>query len=214
MRATTRILVIGVLLSGAVSRVSADASDRPQVWSVNCHAGQSIARGGAARCPGDTIVCDRHMPGACGHHPVGQPAGTRNGRTSTKRSGTDTGDTIRARRRHCRLTARRESRSRGLTVRKRSKQRNRCHTRAAVMAKDVIAERQLRSWGISVSDNSILEAVDSVTRSNGVSGFDVFTSSSLILSGSFTTSDNGGSGGEIQRAVDRRTAWRAGHDRE
>jgi len=191
----TRILVIGVLLSGAVSRVSADASDRPQVWSVNCHAGQSIARAVQRAAPGDTIV----VTGTCRErvvitqsvnlqgHGTAVVDGSGAARTRATLSELDgvivvdgaTGVALTG------LTVR-NGRSNGIVA-----------TRgAAVMAKDVIAEGNTL-MGISVSDNSILEAVDSVTRSNGVSGFDVFTSSSLILSGSFTTSDNGGSGGEI-----------------
>ena len=51
--------------------------------------------------------------------------------------------------------------------------------------------------GIVVSNNSVAEVIDSVTRSNGDGGFDVFTSSSMILRGTFVASDNAIAGGAI-----------------
>jgi hypothetical protein len=67
---------------------------------------------------------------------------------------------------------------------------------AAVTLREVTTEDNAL-MGVSVSDNSIVEAIDSATRSNGVSGFDVFTSSSLILRGTFMASDNASNGIEI-----------------
>jgi hypothetical protein len=65
---------------------------------------------------------------------------------------------------------------------------------AAATLKDVTSEGNT-STGIVVSDNSLVESIDSATRANGEAGFDVFTSSTLILRGTFTASDNGNSGG-------------------
>jgi hypothetical protein len=67
---------------------------------------------------------------------------------------------------------------------------------AAVILHDDTTQNNVFT-GIVVSDNSTAEAIDSSTRSNGVAGFDVFTSSSLILRGTFVTSGNGVNGGEI-----------------
>lgn len=65
---------------------------------------------------------------------------------------------------------------------------------AAVMLNDVTI-RDNAFTGIVVADNSTAEAINSSTRSNGEAGFDVFTSSSLILRGTFVTSGNGINGG-------------------
>jgi len=65
---------------------------------------------------------------------------------------------------------------------------------ASILLKDVTTQNN-HFTGIVVSDNSTVEAVDSVTKSNGDGGFDVFTSSSLILKGTFVASSNGTAGG-------------------
>ena len=67
---------------------------------------------------------------------------------------------------------------------------------AAVVLKDVTTQNNALV-GIVVSDNSTAEVIDSVTQSNGDGGFDVFTSSSLILRGTFVASNNGTTGGAI-----------------
>jgi hypothetical protein len=191
----TRILAIGVVLCGSASQVSADDNDRPQAWSVNCNAGQSIARAVQRAAPGDTIV----VTGTCRERVVITQPVSLHGRGTAVIDGSGaararallpeldgvivvdgtTGVALSS------LTVR-NGRSNGIVA-----------TRgAAVIVKDVIAEGNA-FMGLSVSDNSVVEIVDSVTRSNGVSGFDVFTSSSLILRGTFTASDNASSGGEI-----------------
>ena len=78
---------------------------------------------------------------------------------------------------------------------------------AAIVLKDVTTQNN-HFTGIVVSDNSTVEAVDSVTKSNGDGGFDVFTSSSLILKGTFVTSSNGivGGGANGQSMVELRGA--------
>jgi hypothetical protein len=58
-------------------------------------------------------------------------------------------------------------------------------------------DSEQRFTGIVIRDNSTAEVIDSSTQSNGISGFDVFTSSSLILRGTFTSSNHGARGGEI-----------------
>ena len=56
--------------------------------------------------------------------------------------------------------------------------------------------------GLSIEDNSTAEVIDSETRSNGVSGFDVFNSSSLILlKGSFTSSNNSATVADQRQAI-------------
>jgi hypothetical protein len=66
---------------------------------------------------------------------------------------------------------------------------------AAVVVRNVTA-RDNAATGILVMDNSTLEAIDSATPSNRL-GFDVVTSSSLVLRGSFTSTDNATNGGDI-----------------
>src|SRR6185503_3664224 len=67
---------------------------------------------------------------------------------------------------------------------------------AAVVLNDVTTQYNA-IVGIVISNNSVAEVVDSVTRSNGDGGFDVFTSSSMILRGTFVASDNATAGGAI-----------------
>lgn len=65
---------------------------------------------------------------------------------------------------------------------------------AAVVLKDVTTQNNA-FVGIVVSDNSTAEVIDSATQSNGEGGFDVFTSSSMIVRGTFVVSRNGIVGG-------------------
>lgn len=57
--------------------------------------------------------------------------------------------------------------------------------------------------GVSIGDNSTAEVIDSESRFNGVSGLDVFTSSSLVLKGTFTTANNSVSGLSTLMATSR-----------
>ena len=82
------------------------------------------------------------------------------------------------------------------------------HGAAVVVEKRARLENNALT-GIVVIDNSTAEAIDSVTRSNRL-GFDVVTSSSLVLKGTFTSTNNATNGGDINGQVDRRTSWRAG----
>jgi hypothetical protein len=66
---------------------------------------------------------------------------------------------------------------------------------AAVVLRNVTTENNALT-GLLVIDNSTAEAIDCVTRSNRL-GFDVVTSSSLILKGTFTSTNNGTNGGDI-----------------
>jgi hypothetical protein len=66
---------------------------------------------------------------------------------------------------------------------------------AAVVVRNVTA-RDNAATGILVMDNSTVEAIDSATHSNRL-GFDVVTSSSLVLRGSFTSTHNATNGGDI-----------------
>ena len=61
---------------------------------------------------------------------------------------------------------------------------------AAVVLNDVTTQYNALV-GIVISDNSTAEVIDSVTQLNGDGGFDVFTSSSMILRGTFVASNNG-----------------------
>jgi len=67
---------------------------------------------------------------------------------------------------------------------------------AAIVLNNV-SVRNNSQIGISIRDNSTAEVIDSDTRSNSVSGFDVAASSSLVLKGTFTTANNSVNGGEI-----------------
>jgi len=66
---------------------------------------------------------------------------------------------------------------------------------ASLVLRNVMAQNNAMV-GFGIGDNSTVQAIDSETRSNGV-GFDVFTSSSLILGGTFVTSGNTIHGGVI-----------------
>ena len=66
---------------------------------------------------------------------------------------------------------------------------------AAVVLNNVITQYNAIT-GIVIIDNSTAEAIDSITRSN-LLGFDVVTSSSLVLKGTFTSTNNTTNGGDI-----------------
>jgi nitrous oxidase accessory protein NosD len=66
---------------------------------------------------------------------------------------------------------------------------------AAVVLRNITV-RDNAATGILVMDNSTAKAIDSSTHSNRL-GFDVVTSSSLVLKGSFTSSHNATSGGDL-----------------
>jgi nitrous oxidase accessory protein NosD len=85
---------------------------------------------------------------------------------------------------------------------------------AAVVLRNVTTQDNAAT-GILVMDNSTVEALDSVTRSNRL-GFDVVTSSSLVLKGSFTSAQNSTNGGDIngESIVELRGAQVAVSDNE
>lgn len=66
---------------------------------------------------------------------------------------------------------------------------------ASLVLRQVMAQNNAMV-GFAIGDNSTVQAIDSETTSNGA-GFDVFTSSSLILGGTFVTSGNASHGGVI-----------------
>jgi hypothetical protein len=66
---------------------------------------------------------------------------------------------------------------------------------AAVVLRNVTTQNNAKT-GFVVIDNSTAEAIDSTTKSN-LLGFDVVTSSSLILKGTFASAGNGTNGGDI-----------------
>jgi hypothetical protein len=186
-------ILILCLTSGATRTWTAQPnSDKSKATTVNCGAGQSINHALSHSKPGETIL----IQGTCHERVVITQAVTLDGAGSAIIDGGGvqavdpefdglvvidgvTGVNLV-----------------GLTIQNGAVNGIFAAHGAAVVLRNVTTQANALV-GIIISDNSTAEAIDSVTRANGSSGFDVFTSSSLILRGTFDTSNNGANGGEI-----------------
>ena len=188
-------ILILCLTSGATrTRTAQPDSDKSKASTVNCSAGQSINHALSHSKPGETIL----IQGTCHERVVLTQAVTLDGAGSgvIDGSGVALGQSVDAEFdglvmidgvTNVKLV--------GLTIQNATANAIFAAHGAAVVLRHVTTQNNAKT-GIVVIDNSTAEAIDSVTTSN-LLGFDVVTSSSLVLKGTFASTGNGTNGGDI-----------------
>jgi hypothetical protein len=185
-------LTLGAL--GATRTVTAAPQDKPKPTTVDCNSGQSINKALSQAKKGDTI----HIEGTCHERVVITQPVTLDGGASATIDGTGVTQA---------QTVSPEFDGLvlidgitgvhliGLTVQNAATNAIVAARGAAVTLRNITTQNSGLT-GIVIIDNSTAEATDCTTRSNRL-GFDVVTSSSLILKGAFTSTNNATNGGDI-----------------
>jgi hypothetical protein len=186
------LTILTLCLTGGASRTWADQPAKSKATTVHCGAGQSIDKALRHAEPGETIL----VSGTCHERVVITQPVTLDGGGSAVIDGAGVqaadpefdGLVV--------INGVSNVNVVGLTIQHSATNGILAAHGAAVVLKDVTSQNNA-IVGIVISDNSTAEAIDSVTQANLDGGFDVFTSSSLILRGSFVASNNGTTGGAI-----------------
>lgn len=192
--ATLTLLSLGLTGGATLSWAGQSSSAKPKTDTVNCGAGQSVNQAIRRAEPGDAIL----VHGTCHERVVITQSVTLDGGGSAVIDGGGVaigpavapefdGLVVINGATNVNLV--------GLTVQNAGTNGILAARGAAVGLRNVTAQHNAVT-GIVVMDNSHAEAVDSNTRSNRL-GFDVVTSSSLVLKGTFTSTDNATNGGDI-----------------
>jgi hypothetical protein len=192
---TTLTILILSLPLGARRMVTAQpGADKSKGIAVDCDAGQSIKNALKGAKPGDTIL----VAGTC-HERVAitQPV-TLDGGGTASIDGTGVAQAQGAASEFDGLVVIdgvTNVHLVGLTIQDAATNGIVAAHGAAVELRNITAQNNALT-GLVVIDNSTAEAIDCVTRSNRL-GFDVVTSSSLVLKGAFTSTSNATNGGDI-----------------
>lgn len=185
VRTVVRVIVVGALCLGGPGELQAQTEGAAHAAiHVNCDAGQSLGRALARAMPGQTV----HAHGTCRGR-VQMPAGVtlEGGNTAVLEGGGAppldpefdaivmvdgvTGVTLS-----------------GLTIQRGPGDGVLARHGASFAMRNVTVQDNAET-GIAIGDNSIGEVIDSVTRRNRF-GFDVFNSSTLVVSGTMSSVEN------------------------
>lgn len=191
------ILIFNLTLGAARMVTAGPQVDKPKPTTVDCNAGQSINKALSQAKPGDTIL----VGGTCHERVVITRPVTLDGSASAIIDGAGVAQAVQAQ------TTSPEFDGLvvidgvtgvhliGLTIQNAATNGILAAHGAAVVLRNITTQNNALT-GIVVIDNSTAKAIDCVTRSNRL-GFDVVTSSSLILESAFTSTNNATNGGDI-----------------